>query len=149
MRTPKQLSTGRRVAFGRQTVTWMLMLGVSSSACSWGTRPRTFGPANGPEGATVAVRVAGEAQNRIGELYAADSSGVTIANPRLVHIPWKRLVALDVHRLDDYDIWRGEVVTAQKRSRIARVSRFPQGLTGDLLARVLRHVGQDSVEVVK
>lgn len=104
---------------------------VGGAGCfNHGTRPDSFRPAQGPEGARVALRVQGESADRVGELIAVDSIGITIREQRLVRIAWPRVAALDVAQLGkEYDIRFGEVVTAEKRARLALVSRFPQGLS--------------------
>jgi hypothetical protein len=63
-----------------------------------------------------------------------------------VRIPWTRVRELDVSRLGmNYDLYPDEVITAAKIRRLALVSRFPQGLRGDLLAEVLRKLGQPAL----
>jgi len=100
-----------------------------AAGCNWGTRPQNFPPAWGPGGARVAVRVSGESRDRIGELLAVDSTGVTIRASVVTFIAWKRLAALDVEGLGrDYDIAYGEPVESDKIARLALVSRFPQGI---------------------
>lgn len=129
----------RRSAFG--------IVVIATTSCSWGTRPWTYPPAQGPVGARVAVRVQGERADRLGELYACDSTGVTLRGERIVRIAWPRLAAMDVAGLGPtYDVRWGETVTAGKRGRLALVSRFPQGLQGDVLARVLVAARQDAIE---
>jgi hypothetical protein len=116
----------------------VVLLFAGLSACTYGMRPDDFEPANKPAGARVAVRVQGESSDRRGELFSVDSTGVMIGTDRLVRVRWSRLAAMDVDLLDSpYDISFGERVTAEKRARIATVSRFPQGLSGELLQRVL------------
>jgi len=123
---------------------------VAISACNWGMRPTEFLPALGPEGARVAVRVAHESVDRTGELYAADSAGVIVRSTRLIRVPWSRVAALDVLHLGaDFDVAFGESPDATKRARLATVSRFPQGLSGELLARVLARVNQRSIDQVE
>jgi hypothetical protein len=104
---------------------------VAEAGCfNYGTQPDTFRPAQGPEGARVALRVQGERVDRVGELIAVDSIGITIREQRLIRVAWSRVAALDVAQLGkDYDIRFGELVTADKRARLALVSRFPQGLS--------------------
>jgi hypothetical protein len=118
-------------------------------SCNWGTRPNKLPAAQRAVGARVSVYVSGERGVRAGELYAADSTGVTFRGARLVRVDWPRLGEMDVDRMDArYDVRRGEVVGAEKRARIALVSRFPQGLDGELLARVLAQLGQDTLDTV-
>ena len=134
---------------GAGRLTTLLLAGIGlSTACMWGTRPANFPPAKGPQGATVSIRVRGETRVVRGELYAVDSVGVTIAAPRLLLVHWDHLIAMEVERLDSaYDVWRGERVGDRKKHRLSLVSRFPQGLSGELLARVLQRLGQDTIEV--
>jgi hypothetical protein len=120
---------------------------LAALGCQWGTRPDRLAPALGPEGAQVAVRVTGEARDRVGELYASDSAGVLLFAGRLVRVPWPSVRALDVQGLDGaYDVAPGERPDAAKRGRLALVSRFPQGLAGELLTRTLAALGQPALE---
>ena len=133
----------------RARVSIALLL-LAFSACNWGTRPENVAPAMGPEGARVAVRVRGETSDRVGELIAIDSTGVTVRAARLTRIHWPRVDAMDVQRMgSDYDIHFGETVTAEKRARLSPLSRFPQGLSGELLRRVLAAVSQSELEEVR
>ncbi|MFL5581523.1 MAG: hypothetical protein ACJ8AO_14230 [Gemmatimonadaceae bacterium] len=119
------------------------------AACSHGTLPQKFPPANHPTGVKVAVRVRGDSADRVGELYAADSAGLVLADARVSRIAWPVIEAMDVEGLDDrYDVLHGEAVTPVKWSRLALVSRFPQGLSGELLARVLAMRGQAALAEV-
>jgi hypothetical protein len=127
-----------------------ILLTVGLSACTYGMRPDDFEPANRPAGARVAVRVQGEGSDRRGELFSVDSIGVMIGSDRLVRVRWSRLAAMDVDRLDSpYDVAFGETVMPEKRARIATVSRFPQGLTGELLQRVLARFSVTTLEDIQ
>ena len=109
-----------------------------TTACNWGVRPADYAPAVSPEGARVAVRVTGESADRLGELFAVDSIGVTVYGGKLQRISWSRIQAMDVKSLGgSYDLSIGEQVSDAKRSRLASLSRFPQGLSGELLRAVL------------
>lgn len=123
---------------------------LAFAACNWGTRPENLANAMGPEGARVALRVSGESADRVGELVAADTSGMTLRTSRLVHIRWSRVEALDVLRMgSDYDVHFGEALSAEKRARLSLVSRFPQGLSGELLRAVLAALSQSELEEVR
>ncbi|HSQ29257.1 MAG TPA: hypothetical protein VLN49_05370, partial [Gemmatimonadaceae bacterium] len=113
-----------------------LLVAMALAGCNWGTRPQKFSPALGPRGARVAVRVTNEPSDRLGELFASDSVGVTILDDdrRLTRIAWQRVDAMDVSKVGaEYDLRHGEQPSADKRQRIALLSHFPQGLGGDLL----------------
>lgn len=134
------MSAGRVIAFAT------LML---AGACTVGPSVWNYPIANRPAGATVAVRVIGETSDRVGELYASDSSGVVVRGARLVRIAWRSLAAMDVaDQGARYDVRWGERVGEVKWRRLALLSRFPPGLRGEVLARVLASAGQDSLDVV-
>ena len=103
---------------------------VFSTACfNWGTRPENFPPAMSAQGVHVAVRVRGESRDRVGELLAVDSVGITVRDSRVIRVAWSRVEALDVaNEGSDFDIAFGETVTAEKRARLSLLSRFPQGI---------------------
>ena len=123
---------------------------LALGSCKWGTRPENLPVAQRAVGARVSIYVPGERGIRSGELYAVDTSGVTVRGARLARVAWPRVGEMEVDRLDGrYDVRRGEVVSAEKRERLALVSRFPQGLDGELLARVLAQLGQDSLDTVR
>lgn len=128
----------------------VILLFVAASACHHGTRPERLILANGPQGAEVAVRLRGEVGDRVGELFAVDSSGVIIRMQALVRIGWPAVEAMDVDKFgDSYDVARGETVTPDKRAKLALLSRFPQGLGGPLLAAVLQKLGQGALVEVR
>ena len=120
------------------------------AACQWGTRPANFPPAHSPSGVQVAVRIVAEPVDRVGELYAADTDGVIVrVDSRLVRMAWPKVAAMDVHRMGNgYDVAGGVVPDSAHIARLAALSRFPQGLSGELLRRVLQRLEQDSVDVV-
>src|SRR4051794_7298841 len=110
----------------RPLVVSSLML---ATGCVHGTRPENFPPAIGPEGVQVALHVRGETRDRVGELLAADNSGLTIRDPGIIRVAWDKIAALDVAGLgSDFDVQFGETASAEKRARLALVSRFPQGM---------------------
>lgn len=129
-----------------------VLVAMSLAGCNWGTRPQKFSPALGPQGARVAVRVTSEPSDRLGELFASDSIGVTILDDdrHLTRIAWQRVDAMDVSKVGaEYDLRHGEQPSAAKRQRIALLSRFPQGLSGDLLSRTLAALELDGLREIK
>ena len=121
----------------------MLTILASTNACYWGPKPNTFAPALGPQGVEVAVRVSGVAAETLGELYAVDSTGIILRAGKLQRIPWSRVIAMDAENLDEeFDIVRRGRPDAAKVARLRLVSRFPQGLHGEMLRAVLKQLGQ-------
>lgn len=142
----------RRGASRLAVASTVLVIAMSIAGCNWGTRPQKFSPALGPQGARVAVRVTNEPSDRLGELFAADSVGVTILDDdrHLIRIAWRRVDAMDVSKVGaEYDLRHGEQPDADKRQRIALLSRFPQGLRGDLLSRTLGALRQDALREIE
>ena len=124
-----------------------LGLSVSLGACHWGAKAKNFEPAMTPAGARVALRVRGERADRLGELYAVDSVGVTLRGERVIRVRWPDVAAMDVLELGKYYDISADLPTvdASHRARLAAVSRFPQGLSGAVLERVLARVGQRAI----
>ncbi|MEO7522276.1 MAG: hypothetical protein ABIW79_10710 [Gemmatimonas sp.] len=128
----------RRLAFGA-----LLML----AACNWGPRPAKLEPAQSPAGIRIAFRLVGEKVDRVAELFAVDSAGMIVHDRQLTRVPWSRVYAMDVYRLDSkYDVQPRETISREKRDRLALVSRFPQGLSGPLLTRVLAELKQGALQ---
>ena len=124
---------------------FVIATAILLAACVHGTRIGDFRPANSPEGAQVQLRLQGERTFRKFELFAVDSTGMIVLADRLVHVRWDRLRSIDFVQLGTgYDAYNGKLDVAQ-RERIALVSRFPQGLSGPLLAQVLATLHQDAV----
>ena len=127
-----------------------LLATLALAACNWGTRPGNLEPATGPSGVRIAYRLSGDELDRFAELFAVDSAGMLVLDRKLMHVAWSRVSAMDAYRLDgDYDLRKNEKMLPGKRAKLALVSRFPQGLTGTMLARVLAELKQDAVEAVK
>ncbi|MEO5816703.1 MAG: hypothetical protein ABIT20_15625 [Gemmatimonadaceae bacterium] len=132
------------------TKSMTLCLLVVTACINWGNPVEKVAPANGPQGARVAIRLCSENTDRVGELFAVDSIGVTVREARLIRVSWAKLAAMDVKNMGSaYDIGLGETVTAGKRATLAPLSRFPQGLSGDLLRAVLSTLGQVALEEVR
>lgn len=128
------------------TRTSLALLALLSIACVHGTTLATFGPAISPGGAHVTFRVIDERAERSGELFAVDVVGVTILSDRLVHVPWSRLSYVRVPgRGTYYDTSERLRQSTDLKSQLAQLSRFPQGLSGPLLAEVLVILKQDAL----
>ncbi|WP_411281514.1 hypothetical protein [Gemmatimonas sp.] len=123
---------------------------VLVTACRFGTKPGEIDWVNSPEGARIAMRVNGESQDRVGELLAVGDEGVVMRGAQITRVSWSRVYAIDVDRLSgSYDLLRGEDASAPKRQRLALVSRFPQGLSAELLSQLLTVNKQTAVEEIR
>lgn len=118
------------------------------AGCVHGTQLKEFRPAHTPEGASVNFRLPSERYPRKAELFAVDSTGLLLMSTELIHVRFDKLRVVDFVQFNaPYDVFDGGFGTEQ-RALYARVSRFPQGLDGPLLARVLAALGQDAVREV-
>ena len=117
-------------------------------ACSVGTKGKDFLPAHEPGGATVQIRYGRASLRLAGELLAVQEDGLL---GRTGDTVW--LAPNSVLR-------RGEIVTrgmraafsgrlqGSARERFRLLSRFPQGVTPEVLRQVLTAYGRDSVQVL-
>lgn len=119
---------------------------LAVSACMHGTPLREFTPATSPAGITVSFRLAIEREPRSGELFAADSTGITVRTSQLMHVSWTSLRFVRVPGRGTYfDAFEPRGQSAELVAQLALLSRYPQGLDGPLLAEVLRSLKQDAL----
>jgi len=127
---------------------YLAAIAVLLTACIHGTQLKDFRPAHSPDGAQLRLRLVDRKAVSIGELFAVDSTGVLLFSGRLTHVRFERIRALDFVQLGaPYDMYTGRLGSADIE-HLRLVSRFPQGLDGPTLARVLTALGQDSVQEV-
>jgi len=131
--------------------TRLLLLGLlAASACRWGPRLDRFPAATSASGATMAID--GPRRSSLdGELLAAADSGLVVARQaRVTFVPYAAISSARVVGLDQaYALARGRAPDAERLARLRRVSRFPQGLNDEILARLLRAHAQDGVDRVQ
>ena len=138
-----------------------MLASVLVSACRFGTTPREIDWVVSPEGARIALRVVGEPQDRVGELLAVSDTdvvmrsaplaeGVVLRSPTITRVAWSRVYAIDVDQLGGtYDVMRGQRVTDGERRKLSLISRFPQGISQELLTRLLAANKQAAIEEIK
>jgi hypothetical protein len=135
------------------------MVAGSIAACSYGPKMADFPSASGPEGATVRVTVPGARYH--GQLLEArpdaililssarieTKSGdtVEISETRIRLVPYSRLESVQFQRGSKIDGRKWSPAEAASRERFRLLSRFPQGLTPDLLQQLLKMYGQTEV----
>lgn len=118
------------------------------SACTLGTRPGNFGPATSPRG--IETRLTLEASTILGELVSVSDSGLIVlaGDRRLVHAHWATMRRATFRKLRGA-LEGGRAPDAATRERIRLVSRFPQGLSPELTARLLESLGSDRLEILR
>jgi len=115
-------------------------------ACTHGTRVATLDGATSPGGFHAYYRTIGDTVHHFGELFAVDATALLIRTDVIRRIPWDRLEYLNVDKVGNaFDVKVKQRPDAAKIERLRLSSRFPQGLSGPLLAQVLATLKQDAI----
>lgn len=124
------------------------------AACYTGPGIRTFAPAQGPKGVqtTLKLQQSGQAE---GELLAVRDDGLMLlANASVVFAPYTAID--DARFVERRELgWgrlsgdRGQPPEPNIQQQLRLVSRFPQGLGGDVLEQLLGHHDQRYVEALE
>ena len=120
----------------------LILLAVAIAACSYGTRIGDFRPAHSPNGVNVRVTTTRGALN--GELIELRDTGLVVltAGPdQLCLIPYAQVRSTRFEQVGS-SIGDGRAPTAQQRERLRLFSRFPQGMSPQVLETLLKAYGQ-------
>jgi hypothetical protein len=123
-----------------------LACGISALACAVGPKPSGVGPAG--VWATLTVHYPERTTQISGELLAADGAGLTLLtvmegiSPSVVLVSYRAIGRAQLTRI----IWTGESPPdSAQLFRLRLQSRYPQGISPELLDKLIRAYGQDSV----
>jgi hypothetical protein len=124
---------------------WVYGLVLAMLACQLGGRVDRFAPAKQPAGVTVKLWLRGGGTGR-GELLAVqDTALVVLAQDTVTLVPYSTLEAGQFSQV-------GELADTPPAkdfaARLRLVSRFPQGLTPEMLTRLLAAYGQSTLRVM-
>lgn len=135
------------------------LLAGTFAGCSYGPKLADFPSASGPEGATVRVTVPGAAYH--GQLLETRPDSILILTSarfeiksgtttealerRIRLVPNARIESVQFERGSKLDGRKWSPADAASRERLRLLSRFPQGLTPDLLQQLLKLYGQTEV----
>ena len=125
----------------RTTVRW-LVLPLLLAACSIGPSGKSYGPAKGPAGAAVEIEL--HRNGGIGgELLAVeDTTLMLVQNRQLIRVAIPAVKSLRGPRISTRQL------DEPMRRRLRLISRYPQGVSPDLEARLLRAYGAPAVRRV-
>ena len=114
------------------------------TACSVGSTGRNYAPAKGPAGATVSLELTGK-RTMTGELLAVEQGSLLVLAGRQLN-----RVALPVIQSGKAPkvSFTGGTLKDELRERLRLISRYPQGVSPDLEARLLEAYGQNLVQEV-
>lgn len=135
----------RRLLFGP-------ILVCTTLACNLGTTVKEFTPAREPGGVALdlRLRVAGPRQRFLAELLAVGDSTLIVCDSRALIVVPLRLVRIGSTPAAGTRITIGSgALSTSTRQRLTLLARYPQGLSDDMLHRLLAAYGQDSVEVIR
>ena len=122
----------------------LIVLGLSLAGCVIGTNADTFKPALSPAGIEARLRFRrGEIR---GELIEVRDSGVVVAPPGdIMFVPF---AVIRMATFEQTDLtYHGSSPSREVRERMRILSRFPGGLTPELLDRLLAMRGQQSLRI--
>lgn len=122
------------------------LLGVTLLlGCTIGTTSTSYQPAKGPAGAGIDLELKG-GRKLHGELLAVEADRLLVleATGRLVRVAMTALERTRVPKLNH----SGPDFPAEVRERLRLISRYPQGVTGELEGRLLQAYSQSVVDEV-
>jgi len=120
----------------------LVILACLSNGCSFGMTTRKYPPAQGPTGVIMRLRTA---QGQIsGELIEVRDVGIVVlVDQKLRLLSYPVILSSEVDRTDSrYAISQGIVPKPDVQAHLRLLSRFPQGLTPELMRQLLETYGQ-------
>ena len=143
----------------------LLMVALAAtwlSACHVGPQIDETDLGRQPHGASVVVELAEKAKaKRIehrGELLDVRDDGLVVlvsevseAGPRIVLIPWSKIHRASASELSGIAVRTSQGGNQRKASieELRNVSRFPQGLSPELIERLLTRYGQTALDTIE
>jgi hypothetical protein len=126
------------------------------ASCGYGPKLADFPSSSGPEGATVRVTVPGVAyfcellETRADGLLILSMARYQSSNRETTEARETRIRLVPLARVESVQLQRGQNTHGPKwapsdpgsRERLRLISRFPQGLTPELLQQLLKMYGQ-------
>jgi hypothetical protein len=112
------------------------------AACMVGTTGRGYAPAKGPAGATVSLDLAGKREVS-GELLAVEEATLLVLQEgQLIRVAVTLIESGKAPKVS----FKG--LTGATRERLRLISRYPQGVSPELEARLLQAYGLPSVRQI-
>ena len=112
------------------------------AACSVGTTGRTYAPAKGPAGATVSLDLTGK-RTVSGELLAVEEATLLVLQERQLIRVGVTLIASGKAPKVSFTAW-----TEAARERLRLISRYPQGVSPELEARLVEAYGVTGIREI-
>ncbi len=118
------------------------MLACVGNGCSFGMTAVKYRPAQDPKGVTI--RLDTTQGTLSGELIEVRDTGIVVlSDNKLRLLPYKVILSSAVDQTSSrYSISKGAVPKPEVQAQLRLLSRFPQGLTPELLRELLSAYGQ-------
>lgn len=120
---------------------------AAATSCATGARPSGFGPAKGPAGVTATLYPNSAPKLEAEVLAVQDSGLLVVARDSVLLVPWSRIRRGIVPSLS-IEFARGDRPRTSETEAIRRTSRYPQGVSDELLAKLLQSYGQAALRTV-
>ena len=117
--------------------------------CTHGPQLKNFDAAYGPAGVASTIEFYAGSTDLKGELLAVETDALVLALAnRIVRAPYTAIRAASFEGAPQMGISAMRRPREETRRQLSLLSRFPQGLRDDVLARLLAVYGQDEIETL-
>jgi len=126
---------------------WIVPMLVAALGCRVGPHVGSFEPAHTGAGITVVVETAAGRGPEVELLALGDTAFLILAAGRVTSVPYAAVRRVRVHQRSELDF--GPVgPTGGQRNRLRILSRYPQGVSPELLERLLAAYRQPDLVVI-
>jgi hypothetical protein len=120
------------------------LIACVSSGCVHGITTAEFIPARDPQG--VRAEIVTQTRRLSGELIAFHDDGLVVVEQRMLRfVPFSAIRTVTFDQVDQTNLGGGRPPNRADRRRFQLLSRYPQGLTPELLDTLLRAYGQTAL----
>lgn len=128
--------------------TWVVALLVAALGCPVGTHAGSFEPAKSGAGIGVVVETESGRGPGVELLAVEDTALLVLADGRLTLAPYRVIRRVRVHQRSHLD-FRRRGPSPRQREELRLLSRYPQGISAELLERLLAAYGQTELVVIE
>lgn len=123
---------------------------LAAPACHLGMTAEKFEPAIEPGAATIVIDIGHRRPRLEAELLAVQDSALLVLDDSIIKLVPLRLIRIAEleERGANATIYHGSL-KGRNRERLRLLSRYPQGVTPDLMTHLLSAYSQAAVEVVR
>jgi hypothetical protein len=128
---------------------WLPLLALTVAGCAIGSTVEKAESARSPEGATLRVTTGNTVLEEVELLEVQDSALLVRADTtRVVAVHYSAINNIRAGAFGSF-LLNGRPPIAAHERRLRTISRFPQGLSSELLAELLAGMGRSEVEHIR